>query len=121
VGGSGVGEFDAGLEGEELEFVAECFEELAVESLAILKADFAFVGVDVDVDESGREFEEEEADGVSSDHEESAVGFGESVLEAAVLDPAAVEKEELVAASGAAECGFADIAPESDGGAVGEG
>jgi hypothetical protein len=93
-------EFDAGLEGEELEFVAECFEELAVECLAVLKANFAFVGVDVDIDECWWEFEEEEADRMSADHEQSAVGFSECVLEAAILDPAAVKKEELVAAGG---------------------
>ncbi len=116
----GVWEFDAGLECEQLEFVAECFEELAVECLAILKAHFAFIGVDVDIDECGWEFEEEEADGMSADHEQSAVGFGECVLEAAILDPAAVEKEELMAAGGAAESRFADVAPESNGGAVGE-
>lgn len=74
----------------------------------------------VDVDECGWEFEEEEADRVSADHEQSAVGFRECVLEAAVLDPAAIEEEELVAAGSAAECWFADVAPESDGGAVGE-
>lgn len=96
-------EAESGAEFECEEAVAEGFEELSVELLSVLEADFAFGGVDVDVDECGRHVEEQEADGVSADHQESAVGFFQRVLEAAILDPASVEEEELIAASGAAE------------------
>jgi len=88
--------------------------------LTVLKTHLTFVGVNVDIDEGRGKFEEQKADGVPADHEQSAVGFCECVLEAAVLNPATVEEEELVAACGAAESRFADVAPESDGGAAGE-
>ena len=92
--------------------IAECFQELSVERLSVLKAYFAFGGVHIDIDKGWGQIEKEEADGVSSDHEESAVSFFECVLQAAVLDPASIEEEELIAASGAAERRFTDVSVE---------
>lgn len=103
-------ESDAEFEFEEP--IAECFQQLSIECLSVLKANFAFGGMNIDIDESRRQIEEEEADGVSSDHEESAVGFFKCMLQAAVLDPASVEEEELIASSGAAERWFTDMSVE---------
>ena|GEM_PF-3332497 len=113
-------EAEAGAEFESEEAIAEGFEELSVEQLSVLEADFAFCGMDIDVDECWWHVEEQEADGVSSDHQESAVGFFESVLEAAILDPASVEEEELIASGGAAEGRFTDVSVELDSAAVGQ-
>jgi hypothetical protein len=81
----------------------------------VAEADFAFGGVDVDIDAGGIDLEEEAANGVAALHEAGVIAFVEGVVEAAILDGAAVDKEVLVFAGGAGDAGGADETPEAQG------
>ncbi len=70
--------------------------------------------MNVDIDHRWRNFQEQKADGLPTDHQQAAIRFLQSMLQTAILNPAAVEKQVLVLASRSVQRRFADVAPESN-------
>ena len=68
----------------------------------------------VDIDQRGRKFKEQKADGMSANHQQAAIGFCQSMLQAAILNPAAVQKQKLVLACGSTQRRRANITPHTN-------
>ena len=119
-GGRGAGAHpQLAVEIEREELRADSGEQLAVERLAVLEADFRFGGVDVDVDEVGRHFDEQEADRVAAHHHQPPVGFAQGMLQRPVLNPPAIEEQVLALAGRLGEVGVPHEAPDAHPGQVG--
>ena len=93
---------------------AERRKQLAIQMLTIAEADFRFGGMHVDIDLGGGHVEIEERDRLASDHQQPAIGFGQRVLQRAILNPAAVEEQILSFAGRFVLAGMRDVAPDAD-------
>ena len=102
--GSGVG---VGFEG-----VADGLGDEAADGAFLAELHLAFGGMDVHVHGGGVDVEEEAADGEAAFHEGGVVAFEEGMVEAAVLDGAAIDEEVLLVAGRAGNAGCADEAPQ---------
>ncbi len=93
---------------------AECGEQLAIQVLPVAETDFGFRGMYVDVDQGRGHVEVQERDRLPPDHEQTAIGFGQRMLQRAVLNPAAVEEQVLPFAGRLVFAGMRDVAPDAD-------
>ena len=90
-------------------------QQQTIQRLTVLKSDFSLGGVNIHVHQMRRHFQEQKADRVPAGHQQSAVGLSQSMLQTAVLNPAAIEKQELSFSSGLVERRVTDKPPQPNG------
>ena len=77
------------------------------------EADFGFRGMDVDIHLAGRQFEKQQHDRIDRGRNDVAIGLGESVLDQAVANQAAVDEDENRIAIQLLDLGLRDEAVEA--------
>jgi hypothetical protein len=95
--------------------VADSLGYEAADVAFAMEADFAFGGVDIDVDGGGIDLEKEAADGVTAFHQAGVVAFQEGKIEAAIFDGPPVYEQVLVLAGRARDSRGANKTPKPKG------
>ena len=91
---------------------AEGSQELAIQPASVLEADLELRRMDVHIDQFGRHLHRQKRDRLTTDHQQSAIGLAQGVLQRPIADVPAVEEKILHPVVAAALAGVGDVARE---------